>query len=225
MFNNFIEKVLLFSNSLLSERKNWIESCLKKMGIASKTHIFHSCFGEGCNVWAEIGNKQKKLIISAHYDGKSIFDNSAGVFCLIDIAKKILNTGYPFSVILLFSDLEETYQQGSAYFLKDYHFDIVKSINIDGFGIGNNLYTVHSLIRNTNTDSDLFLTDKDEFTKKNIPSTSYFTAFSEDFETATKTRQIYETFKKYQLESFFRERFDKNSYEKTCFEILNIISN
>ena len=87
---NFLEDVVRFHNLSIVERKNWIQSNLSDAGIACNEHVFHSCFGTGCNVWAEIGNKQKKVVLSAHYDGSSIVDNSAGALSLVGMTKHIL---------------------------------------------------------------------------------------------------------------------------------------
>jgi hypothetical protein len=123
------------------------------------------------------------------------------------------------------SDQEEVYQQGSAYFIKEKCFsNIIKAINIDGFGIGDSIYTVQYLIKNTNTDSDLFLTDKDEFAKNHIPSISYFTAFLEDVNVAKNTGNIYDTFKKYQSDSFFFKKYDHKKYLEFSLNIIDFVN-
>jgi len=223
MFDNFLKRVVFFHNLSIVERRNRIESELSEIGVSPKEHVFHSCFGTGCNVWAEIGEKSKKIVLSAHYDGNSIVDNSAGVLSLIGMARQIMKADYPFSVILLFSDFEENFQQGALYFLKDHPFDIIRSINIDGFGIGDNLYPLHELTGNTNTDSDLFLTDRDEFVKRKLPSVSYFSAFADDFEAAKKTGRVFDTFEKYHKSSFFCEKFNEKNHVGICSKILNLL--
>lgn len=215
MFSNYLEEVIHFNSLDKRSRLIFIKDNLLRLGINPVVQPFNSCFGKGKNIYAEIGNKSKKIVLSAHYDGTSIFDNNAAVISLLEFSQKILLQELPFTIILLFTDQEETYQQGSSYFIKEYTNDgIIKNINIDGFGIGDEIFTVDSLIKNINTDNDLFLTDRDEFTKHGIPSISYFSAFKDDFEVAKKSGEVFSTFEKYRSESFFINRFNKNNLQE-----------
>jgi hypothetical protein len=208
MYNNYLKDVIHFNNLDKKSRLVFIKNRLLLFGINPIIQSFFSCFGKGKNIFAEIGNKSKKIVLTAHYDGTSIFDNNAAVITLLELSCKILPEELPYSIIILFTDQEESYQQGSAYFLRDYSKDdIIKNINIDGFGIGNELFTVDSLIKNINTDTDLFLTDRDEFSKCGIPSTSYFSAFKIDFVSAKESGNIFSTFEKYKSELFFKNKF------------------
>jgi hypothetical protein len=213
MFNSYLEEVIYFNNLDKKSRLIFIRDSLLKLGINPVVQSFYSCFGKGKNVYAEIGNKYQKIVLSAHYDGTSIFDNNAAVISLLELSEQILLKELPFSIIILFTDQEETYQQGSAYFLKEYTKDgIIKNINIDGFGIGDAIFTVESLIKNINTDHDLFLTDRDEFTKFGIPSVSYFSAFKDDYNLAKCTGEVFSTFEKYKSEVFFTEKYQLNNF-------------
>lgn len=224
MFSNYLEEVIHFNSLDKKSRLIFIKDNLLRLGINPVLQPFNSCFGRGVNIYAEIGNKSKKIVLSAHYDGASMFDNNAAVISLLELSEKILQQELSFTIILLFTDQEETYQQGSSYFIKEYTKNsIIKNINIDGFGIGDEIFTVGSLIKNTNTDNDLFLTDKDEFTKHGVPSISYFSAFKEDFDMAKKSGQVFSTFEKYNSESFFINRFNKNNLQKHIDNLWKII--
>ncbi len=216
MYKNYLEDVLHFNNLDIKKKQQYIWYKLKELGISPQLQDFHSCFGKGKNIFADIGNKHKKIVISAHYDGNSIFDNNAAIISLLQLAEKLLDTAeLSYTYTILFTDQEETYQQGSSYFLKHQPINtIVKNINIDGFGIGDEMYIVGNLIKNTNTDTDLFLTDRDEFTKNKIPSVSYFSALNGDFLKAKKTGKVYTTFNKYNDSDFFKEKFDLINYSK-----------
>lgn len=224
MFSNYLEEVIHFNNLDKKSRLIFIRDSLLKLGINPVVQSFYSCFGNGKNVYAEIGNKYKKVVLSAHYDGTSIFDNNAAIISLLELSEQILRKELPYSIIILFTDQEETYQQGSAYFLKYYTKDgIIKNINIDGFGIGDKIFTVESLIKNVNTDNDLFLTDRDEFLKFGIPSISYFSAFQNDFEKARLSGDIYLNFKKYNDESFFRSKYEVVTLGSLIDELFSIL--
>jgi hypothetical protein len=141
---------------------------------------------------------------------------------LLDLSKRIQQSELPFSVGILFTDQEESYQQGAAYFIKEKITNNItyKNINIDGFGIGDELFSVSDLTQNSNNDKDLFLSDSDEFIKNDIPSISCFSAFKEDFSASKNSSSIYLTFKKYQSLSFFEEKYDSysnnNLKERLC---------
>lgn len=224
MFSDYLGEVVHFNNLDKKSRLIFIKDCLLKLGINPVVQSFYSCFGKGKNVYAEIGNKYQKIVLSAHYDGTSIFDNNAAVISLLELSEKLLRQELPFSIIILFTDQEETYQQGSAYFLKYYTKDgIIKNINIDGFGIGDEIFTVESLIKNVNTDDDLFLTDRDEFSKFGIPSKSYFSAFQDDFDFAKKSGEVYLTFEKYKSESFFNNNFKEPNYNTIISQFIPLL--
>lgn len=213
MSSNYLEKVILFNGLDKRSRLNFIKERLLILGINPVVQPFNSCFGKGENIYAEIGNKSKKIVLSAHYDGTSMFDNNAAVISLLELSEKILQQELSFTIILLFTDQEETYQQGSSYFIKEYSKNgIIKNINIDGFGIGDEIFTVENLIKNTKNDNDLFLTDRDEFSKHGIPSISYFSALNDDFLKAKQTGEIYNTFLKYNDTSIFKENFNDRNY-------------
>jgi hypothetical protein len=101
MYSNFIEEAVRFNRLSVAERFEYIKSNLLTMGIAPQEQTFYSCFGEGHNLFAEIGKNSEKVVLSAHYDGESIFDNNAGVLSLLGMSQTILSSNFPVSVILL----------------------------------------------------------------------------------------------------------------------------
>ncbi|MCH8011997.1 MAG: M28 family peptidase [Candidatus Marinimicrobia bacterium] len=227
MADNYLSNVILFSNLNKEERVSFLYAKLKKNGFSPKIQNFFSSFGEGRNIFAEINNdnQKNKIVLSAHYDGESLFDNAGGVNALLDLSKRIRHLELPFSVVILFTDQEEIYQQGAAHFINEKLSDhiINKNINIDGFGIGDELFCVSELTKNTNNDNDLFLCDSDEFLKKNIPSISHFSAFKEDFKNAKNSSNIYLTFKKYNSISFFKEKYNNKNIDHVNDKLCQLI--
>lgn len=228
MFDNYLKEVIQFNNLNKENKAAFICTKLKEDGFDPQIQTFISCFGEGKNIFAEIGNSnlQNKIIISAHYDGKSLFDNTGGVIALLNVSEIISNHKLPFSFIFLFTDQEETYQQGAAYFLQSHvPTDISKNINIDGFGLGAEVYSVSELTHNTYKNSDLYLCDSDEFVKHGISSISYFSAFECDFMNAKNNGNIYLTFEKYKTESFFKNKYDNQNIQILINKLCKILEN
>jgi len=219
MTDTYLSKVILFNNLHKEDRVSFLYAELKKKGFSPKIQDFFSSFGEGRNIFAEINNddQKKNIVLSAHYDGESLFDNAGGVIALLDLSKRIQHLELPFSVGLLFTDQEENYQQGAAHFIKKYITNnnkiIHKNINIDGFGIGDELFAVSDLTKNSNNDKELFLCDGDEFIKNNIPSINCFSAFIEDFRKAKLSNDILYSFRKYKTDKFYQDNFDKDKYK------------
>jgi Zn-dependent M28 family amino/carboxypeptidase len=226
MFDNYLKNIICLNNLNKEKRVDFITKKLIENSFTPQTQTFVSCFGEGKNVYARIGDisKQNTIVISAHYDGESFFDNTGGVIALLNLSIKFSSLDLPFPIIILFTDQEETYQQGAAYFLKLHsQVNISKHINIDGFGVGDRLYSVSKLIDNTKSCNDLFLSDSYVFLKHRIPSMSYFSAFSEDFLKAKKSNKIYYTFKKYESEAFFRAKYYENNKNNLIEKLCNLI--
>ena len=202
MSKHFLDDVILFNKLDKDSRANFIFYGLLINGLKPQKQVFQSCFGKGMNIFTFTGNIESKetIIISAHYDGDTIFDNAGGVIALLEIAKKLSNMNLSNSIILLFTDQEENYQQGSHNFMNLFNKEnIINNINIDGYGIGDELFSVSELIDNNFNSKDFFLTDSDIFKQSGIPSISYFSAFREDFYESQKECDIYSTFKKYEF--------------------------
>lgn len=216
MAANYLSNVILFNNLNKEERVSFLYAKLKKNGFNPKIQNFFSSFGDGRNIFTEINNddQKKNIVLSAHYDGESLFDNAGGVIALLDLSKRIRQLERPFSVVILFTDQEETYQQGVAHFIKEYITNniIHKAINIDGFGIGDELFSVSELTKNIHTDKDLFLCDSNEFNENDIPSISWFSAFIEDFKKAKVNNNILYSFEKYKTDKFYQDNFDIEKY-------------
>ena len=225
MIDNYLKDIFRFNNLDRKNRATFICTKLKECGFIPQIQNFTSCFGEGRNIYAPIDdiNLKNKIIISAHYDGESFFDNAGGVIALLHLSKMISNPELPSSTIFLFTDQEETYQQGTAYFLQSHvQIKISNNINIDGFGLGEDIYSISELTHNTYNNGDLYLCDSDEFIKHGIPSISYFSAFKEDFMNAKNKNNIYSSFQKYRCDSFFRNTYNyniKNLINKLCILI------
>lgn len=228
MADNYLSNVILFNNLNKEERVSFLYAKLKKNGLSPKIQNFFSNFGDGRNIFTEINNdnQKKNIVLSAHYDGESLFDNAGGVIALLDLSKRIRQLELPFSVGFLFTDQEESYQQGVAHFIKEYITNTIihKNINIDGFGIGDELFSVSELTKNIHTDNDLFLCDSNEFNKNDIPSISWFSAFKEDFKKAKVNNNILYSFEKYKTDKFYQDNFDKEKYIIIGEKLWNLIN-
>lgn len=227
MNDNYLSNIILFNNLNKEDRVSFLYAKLKKNGFNPKIQNFFSSFGEGRNLFAEITNddQKKNIVLSAHYDGESLFDNAGGVIALLDLSKRIQKFKPPISVVILFTDQEESYQQGAAHFIKENITNniIYKNINIDGFGIGDELFCVSELTKNIKTDNDLFLCDSDEFMKHGTPSLSYFSSFKMDFKSAQLNGNINFVFKKYKLDSFFKKTYKAENIKHQLNKLFNII--
>lgn len=227
MVNVYLKDIILFNSLDKKSKVDFIIKRLSENGLSPIIQPFSSCFGVGENIYVEYeNNNENTTVISAHYDGESFFDNTGGVIALLNLSKEILaNKFSSSSLVLLFTDQEETYQQGSAYFIRNnikYH--IVKNINIDGFGIGDDIFEVSSLIDNTNSRDNLFLCDSDEFIKFGIPSITYFSSFRSDFLDAQRIDTVYSVFEKYISNSFYYNNINNHSINKLSFKLCSLIS-
>jgi hypothetical protein len=228
MTDNYLSNVILFNNLNKEERLSFLYTKLKKNGFNPKIQNFFSSFGEGRNIFTEINNdnQKKNIILSAHYDGDSLFDNAGGVIALLDLSKKMQQSELPLSVSILFTDQEESYQQGAAHFIKEYIDNNIthKNINVDGFGIGDDLFSVSDLTKDIKNCNDLFLCDSDEFMKHGILSKSYFSSFEIDFKnTLHNGGKIYFVFEKYKTDSFFIKNYNIVSTKYQMNKLFNII--
>ena len=227
MTDNYLRNVILFNYLDKEDRISFLYEKLKKNGFSPKIQNYLSSFGKGRNLFATVNSdkKKRKIILSAHYDGESLFDNAGGVIALLDLTKKIQKFKPPVSVVILFTDQEEKYQQGAAHFIKENINEniLYKNINVDGFGIGNAVFSVSDLTKNKNSNNDLFLCDSDEFIKNGIPSISCFSAFIEDYNRAKLNNDILSFFKKYITKAFYEENFNTKRYNLNGEKLWNMM--
>jgi hypothetical protein len=229
MDNTYFNDIVYFNNLSKKDRVKFITRRLENNGLKTNVQPFSSCFGEGINILVEFGCEfEKTTVISAHYDGESYFDNTGGVISLLSLSTLLKKENkLDGSIVLLFTDQEETYQQGAAYFLKEnYKYSIVKNINIDGFGIGEKLFSYGELVNSsTPFKNDFLLCDSDEFIKFGIPSITYFSAFTYDFINAKKYCDIKLYFNKYNDKSFFLKGSENSNTHTLIYSLKEKILN
>src|SRR5215213_1828368 len=202
MSENLIDDFYLFNSLDKSGRVKFICEKIKSLGLIPELQYFHSCFGEGCNVVVNMGESHSKTIITAHYDGESFFDNTGGVFTLfylVLLCKQIKSKAFT----ILFTDQEETFQQGAFHYIKQSIFDFsTKNINVDGFGIGDEVFNMKHLQSNS-SNQEKYVTDSDVFLKAGYKSTSYFSSFRKDYnQVVLENKSIKSIYSKYIDESF-----------------------
>jgi len=208
MSKTLIEDFYLFNSLSRSGRVEFISEKIRSLGLIPGLQYFHSCFGEGCNVIVNIDDSRPRTIITAHYDGESFFDNTGGVFALIYLAnrcKQIKSKAYT----ILFTDQEETFQQGIYYYTKQQILeDNTTHINVDGYGIGDNVYSLlgaRNFIYQDNR--HFFLTDNLAFDNFNGSSISLFSSFDIDY---LKLQEVHDTslvYSRYIDNDFFTKNF------------------
>jgi len=184
---------------------NVIIDTLTFMNISYQKHYFSSAFGKGCNIIVEYdNNSDEDILITAHYDGKGIVDNSGGVLLMLNLLQVFDPTGY-YNYKFVFTDKEESFQQGIKYLLKDYYNNAVDKIkyhlNIDGIGVGESLvlYPSESYYLNNwaNNDTTILLTDCSPLAKVNLPTFHMFSCFLEDAEIVIKNQVLSNNLSKY----------------------------
>jgi hypothetical protein len=137
----------------LERRREWIALQLSQLGIPSTEQPFTSVITTGCNVFVPPHTLASPiLLLVAHYDGDTAHDNAGGVWLTLQILQQFWQSNsLPFTLSALFTDKEETFQQGSSSFLK-HHLGsaapLLKSpkiLCIDGFGAGTKITARHHL--------------------------------------------------------------------------------
>ncbi len=223
MSDNILNEIIYFNNLEKTEKVNFICAKMVKIGIEYQLQKFDSPFGLGKNIVVPF-IPQKTLpvtLLSAHYDGNSYFDNSGGVFALMQIVKTIYTEKPNKNYLIVFTDQEENYQQGSYYFLKNKNnLSIEKNINIDGFGIGDGIYFTDMVP--IDKSSITILTDSNYFIYANVKSTSLFSSFQIEIE-KSKNEDVYAIYKDYVEANYFIEKFDLNSYHKLIEKLWHYI--
>ena len=134
----------------IRERRKFIKSSLKKMGISFKTGPFIREGYEGENIivteWAKEGFPN--IIISAHYDGWGAYDNAGGTAGLLWLLKwagwdKLITLNGSSGLIVVFLDGEESGLLGAKDYIENSLFDknlkVKGQISLDGFGIGTHI--------------------------------------------------------------------------------------
>lgn len=184
---------------------NVIIDTLTLMKIPYQKHYFSSAFGKGCNIIVEYdNNSDEDVLITAHYDGKDIVDNSGGVLLMLNLLHVFELTG-KYNYKFVFTDKEESFQQGIKYLLKDYYNDEMDKIkyhlNIDGIGVGESLvlYPSESYYLNNwaNNDTTILLTDCSPIAQVNLRTFHIFSCFHEDAEIVINTQTLSNNLSKY----------------------------
>ena len=128
------------------------------------------------------------------------------------------------NICILLTDQEETFQQGVAYFIKEYEPSIQSyNINIDGFGIGDEIYSMcENVFRNSK--NDFFKTDMHKFKEYGINGNSYFSSFIKDYNEINITdKSIKDIYTPYADEKFYKKSFNISTYSKTIDSLCEII--
>ncbi|GAF80747.1 unnamed protein product, partial [marine sediment metagenome] len=137
-------------------------------------------------------------------DGKGIVDNSGGVLLMLNLLSVFESNGkcnYKF----VFTDKEESFQQGIKYLVKDYYNDDMNKIkyhlNIDGIGVGKSLvlYPSESYYLNkwVNNDTTILLTDCSPIALINLRTFHMFSCFHKDAEIVINTQTLSNNLSKY----------------------------
>lgn len=184
---------------------NVIIDTLTLIKISYQKHYFSSAFGKGCNIIVEYdNNSDEDVLITAHYDGKGIVDNSGGVLLMLNLLLVFEPTG-KYNYKFVFTDKEESFQQGIKYLLKDYYsgeMDKIKyHLNIDGIGVGESLvlypsesYYLNNWVNNGNT---ILLTDSSPLAQVNLRTFHMFSCFHKDAEIVIQAQTLSDNLRKY----------------------------
>lgn len=212
---------------------NVIIDTLTLMKIPYKKHYFSSVYGKGCNIIVEFNNNSNEdVLVTAHLDGKDIFDNNGGVLLILRLLQEFIpscNYNYKF----VFTDKEESFQQGIKYFLKDYYNNNIDNIkyhlNIDGIGVGQTIviYPSKSYYLNnwSNKDMTMLLTDCSPFAKVNNPHSFHmFSCFLEDAEIVFKTQALSGNLSKYMDNKWCELNYKESNISKLTEKALMILS-
>jgi Peptidase family M28 len=124
----------------LDQRRQWIASQLSLLGITSIEQPFRTVLNQGCNLFIPPAHPSPApLLLVAHYDGDIPHDNAGGVWLTLAILQQFWHSHH---LAVLFTDREETFQQGATSFIKQY----LRTPNplltqptvlcIDGYGAG-----------------------------------------------------------------------------------------
>lgn len=133
----------------LVQRREWIVSQLSPMGIPSHELPFTTFLAKGSNLFVPPCNpKGSHLLLVAHYDGETAQDNAGGVWLTLELLKQFWHSSpNRLSLAALFTDKEETFQQGACSFIKQClrlptpALNPEKVLCIDGFGTGTRVIT------------------------------------------------------------------------------------
>jgi len=217
-------------------RCDFICDYLNKKQIKFKSQKFDSAFGVGENVVVEIHNNAKdSVLISAHYDDTGIYDNCGGVFQLLILCEKLssLNiSNYKCNYVLIFTDQEESFQQGIYHYLKfNSKLNFKYHLNIDGLGVGEEVMLYNSfgghLVVNWLVEQEkvILLTDSAPFTALPIDSYHLFSCYKSDAVELSITQKLHIGFKKYFDEDWCLSNFNEDHFFAIYTDkILNLIA-
>lgn len=223
MYNSQLDEIVYFNSLVRNERVEFICSKLREIGCEFQLQNFESSFCKGTNivVFQTTELLSPVTLLTSHYDGETFYDNNCGVLSLLEITGKIYKNRPNKNFVIVFTDQEEQFQQGSYFFLKNNSDLVIESnINIDGFGIGENIYSTDSLPLEKS--SMLFQTDSTYFRNEKIKSTSIFSSFESEIEKA-KREDVHEVFKDYVNSDFFIQKFNKDNYHKLIGKLWHFV--
>lgn len=195
----------LIENLMFGDSISTITNRLISLNIPYFKHHFSSIYGTGCNIIVEFNyNAKEDILVTAHHDGIGIFDNNGGILLMLNILEAFEpqnNYNYRF----IFTDKEESFQQGIKYFIKDYYLDklcrIKYHLNIDGIGVGESLvlYPNKSFHLNNWVKNDLtiLLTDCLPITQLNLQTFHMFSCYSYDADLVIKSQSLSDNLSKY----------------------------
>lgn len=237
--NNCIEASIIQALIETTDRYKYLCHFLESRDINFYTQEFNSLFGLGRNIIVEINNKStESILISAHYDDKGIYDNSGGVYHTLSLCEQLSSSSFNSNFILIFSDQEESFQQGMYHFLqKNKKLQMKFHLNFDGIGIGEELilynshkgYLVVDWLKD-NKDKAILLTDNSPFLFSEIKSFHIFSCLKNDALKTIESQMLHKGFKSYFNEEWclanFKINYFKSSYlPKTIKLILNLENN
>jgi hypothetical protein len=226
IISKFAEKIYRESPS---GRRDYLLHYLVELGATPEIHKFVSAFGYGYNLIVDLkGEPGAEIVVTAHYDGIGIYDNVGGVLTLLMLIEHLLNARRRGSFKLVFTDQEESFQQGSKYFLQDFYLQagsglvsrIGYHVNLDGFGIGDHIVERRDdapLLRSWNPfgpDSSL-LTDCEPFSFHGVTTIHLFSTRFEDGRTAVEEQALTSRFLPYFDETWCLHNFDESILKTT----------
>lgn len=206
----------------IESRRSHLRETLLQVTHEVVSHEFNSPFGYGCNFVSTIkGRRQEQIVLTAHYDGHGTYDNAGGVLALLLLLERSIEERSTYTKVFVFTDQEESFQQGSSSFLRDYYFNrgthprerIVSHFNIDGFGVGK-----HVIERKNNAPlfkewqpfetRSLFLMDNDNFSRVSVPTYHFFSCQESDSQHVVLEQSLTSRFSKYLDESWCLKNVD-----------------
>jgi hypothetical protein len=135
----------------LDHRRQWIATQLSQLNIPFVEQPFSTPITSGCNLYIPPSTANlPSFLLLAHYDGDTPQDNAGGVWLTLQLLQQFWATpNYPLTLAALFTDQEETFQQGASSFIKHHLrtpnplLNSPKILCIDGYGAGTAITSRH----------------------------------------------------------------------------------